>query len=81
MMTNRSTNARSIARVAVYSLPILAVAINVTPSATGIVGAVLVVFALGFEVGKVDMRGEYHECIELGAPQQNCIDNILGKRE
>jgi hypothetical protein len=49
--------------------------------ATGIVGAVLVVFALGFEVGKVDMRGEYRDCIELGAPQQNCIDKFLGKRK
>jgi hypothetical protein len=50
--------------------------------ATGIVGAVLVVFAhVGFVVGKVDMRGEYHECIELGAPQQNCIDKFLGKRK
>ncbi len=49
--------------------------------ATGIVGAFVVTFALGLSLGKVGMRGEYHECIELGAPQQNCIDKILGKRK
>jgi hypothetical protein len=49
--------------------------------ATGIVGAFVVIFSLGFSVGRIDMRGEYHECIELGAPQQNCIDKILGKRK
>ena len=49
--------------------------------ALAIVGAFVVTFALGLSLGKVHMRGEYHECIELGAPQQNCIDNILGKRK
>jgi hypothetical protein len=49
--------------------------------ALAIVGVLVVTFALGLSLGKVDMRGEYRECIELGAPQQNCIDNILGKRK
>jgi hypothetical protein len=46
-----------------------------------IVGAFVVTFTLGLSLGKVDMRGEYHECIELGAPQQNCIDKFLGKKQ
>ncbi len=49
--------------------------------ALAIVGVLVVTFTLGLSLGKVDMRGEYHECIELGAPQQNCIDKILGKRK
>jgi hypothetical protein len=55
------------------------------PSAAAIVlaiiGVLVVTFTLGLSLGKVDMRSEYHECIELGAPQQNCIDKILGKRK
>ena len=39
IIMKRSTKARSITRVAVYSVPMLAVAINVTPLATGMVGA------------------------------------------
>jgi hypothetical protein len=46
-----------------------------------IVGAFVVTFALGLSLGKVDMRGEYRQCIELGAPQQNCIDKFLGKKQ
>jgi hypothetical protein len=49
--------------------------------ALAIVGAFVVTFALGLSLGKVDMRGEYRQCIELGAPQQNCIDKFLGKKQ
>ena len=49
--------------------------------ALAIVGAFVVTFALGVSLGKIDMRGEYRQCIELGAPQQNCIDKFLGKKQ
>lgn len=50
-------------------------------AALGIVAAFFVAVMIGFDLGKADMRGDYHQCIELGAPQQNCIDKFLGKRE
>jgi hypothetical protein len=50
-------------------------------AAVGIFGAFAMIGMLAFGLGKADMRGDYHQCIELGAPQQNCIDKFLGKRE
>lgn len=38
------------------------------------------VLTLGFDLGKVNLRSSYHKCIELGAPQQNCVDNFLGMK-
>ncbi len=49
--------------------------------ALAIVGAFVVTLALGVSLGKVEMRSEYRQCIELGAPQQNCIDKFLGKKQ
>jgi hypothetical protein len=45
----------------------------------GIVIGVSVIGLLGFGMGKEQLRGQYHLCIELGAPQQNCINKFLGK--
>lgn len=50
-------------------------------AALGIVAAFFVAVMIGFGLGKADMRGDYHQCVELGAPQQNCIDKFLGKRK
>jgi hypothetical protein len=46
-----------------------------------IVGGSIMIGIVGFGLGKEDLRGRYHLCIELGAPQQNCIDEFLGKRK
>ena len=48
-------------------------------AALGIVAAFFVAVMIGFGLGKADMRGDYHQCVSLGAPQQNCIDKFLGK--
>jgi hypothetical protein len=53
----------------------------ITLTIIGAICAFAVTFALGVSLGKVDMRGEYRQCIELGAPQQNCIDKFLGKKQ
>jgi len=42
---------------------------------------VVAMIITGFGWGKESLRGQYHQCIELGAPQQNCIDKFLGKRK
>ncbi len=44
-----------------------------------IIGLIMSMILMGFGWGKEDLRGQYHQCIELGAPQQNCIDKFLGK--
>lgn len=46
-----------------------------------IIGLVVAMIITGFGWGKESLRGQYHQCIELGAPQQNCIDKFLGKRK
>lgn len=43
-----------------------------------ILGGLTMVGMLGFGLGKADLRFDYHQCIELGAPQQNCVDKFLG---
>lgn len=42
---------------------------------------VVAMIITGFGWGKESLRSDYHQCIMLEAPQQNCIDKFLGKRK
>lgn len=42
--------------------------------------AVAALCMVAFGLGKEDLRGRYHQCIMLGAPQENCIKQYLGDK-
>jgi hypothetical protein len=42
--------------------------------------AVAALCMVAFGLGKEDLRGRYHQCIMLGAPQENCIKTFLGDK-
>lgn len=42
--------------------------------------AIAAVCIISFGLGKEDLRGRYHQCIMLEAPQENCIKQYLGDK-
>lgn len=55
---------------------------DVFPWVFGTFAAIVLIVMLiiaGFGIGENSLRAQYHQCIELGAPQENCIDKFLGK--
>jgi len=42
--------------------------------------AVVTLCMVAFALGKEDLRGRYHQCIMLEAPQENCIKQYLGDK-
>ncbi len=42
--------------------------------------AVAGICIVAFGLGKEDLRGRYHQCIMLEAPQENCIKQYLGDK-
>ena len=45
----------------------------------GVLG-LFMVGMLGYGVGKIDLRNEYARCIMIGAPQENCLKQMLGEK-
>ena len=45
----------------------------------GVIGASMLCM-IAFGLGKEDLRGRYHQCIMLEAPQENCIKQYLGEK-
>lgn len=41
---------------------------------------VLMVGATGYSIGQDALRNEYHACLELQAPQENCLKQMLGEK-
>ncbi len=45
----------------------------------GVIG-VSMLCMIAFGLGKEDLQARYHQCIMLGAPQENCIKTYLGDK-